>query len=127
VKPSFRSRHIHTPCLATFLVLMHICPPAAAQVFKQPAPGEVYREYAVAIDLSGDAWHVTNQQATVNYSGYPAQGAGPYPNPSNHLAIGSGDLAGATRAEAVMTIWGGHVGTTNKRDGRWSNPSGVAF
>ena len=75
----------------------------------------MYREYAVAIDPSGDAWHVTNQQATVNYPGYPAQGAGPYPNPINHITIGSGDLAGATRAEAVMTIWGGHVGTTNKQ------------
>jgi hypothetical protein len=87
----------------------------SAQIFKQPAPGDVYREFAVAINLGGDDWHVTNAQAAVNYPGYPASGAGPYPNPINHISIDNGALAGATRAEAVLTVWGGHVGTTGKQ------------
>jgi hypothetical protein len=85
--------------------------PAQGQVFRQPSPGDVYREYAVAIDLDGDAWHVTNAQAVVNFPG----SAGPYPNPINQLSIGAGALSGATRAEAVLTIWGGHVGTSGKQ------------
>ncbi len=107
----YRSTASGFTLLLTIGLFLMAMVPAQAQLFRQPSPGDVYREYAVAIDLSADAWHVTNAQAVVNYPG----AAGPYPNPINQISIDAGALAGATRAEAVLTIWGGHVGTSGKQ------------
>jgi hypothetical protein len=60
--------------------------------------------------MTGDDWRVTDPN--INLSVYPA--AAPFlPNPTLSLFVD--DLSGATRAEAVMNIWGGHIGTTGKK------------
>ncbi len=85
---------------------------ASAQVnFSGPQPGDVYREYTRAMPPgSGDSWRVTDPN--VSLSLYP-QAAPFLPNPS--IDINVGDLSGAVRAEAVISMWGGHVGTTGKK------------
>jgi hypothetical protein len=82
---------------------------ASAQIYSQPAPGSVYREFSKTVSLGGD-WVVASQMAINNFPG-----AVTYPNPYIYFDISSGALSGATRAEVVMTVWGGHVGTTNKK------------
>ena len=71
-----------------------------------PRPGDVYREYAVHNGGDRD-WRVTDPDAR-------AEGARRYlPNPVVTIAID--DLEHATRAEAVIDRWGGHIRTTAKR------------
>ena len=84
---------------------------ASAQTsFKQPAPGEVYKEYVQVIDVGSDDWRVTDPN--IDLGVYP-QAAPFLPNPT--LSIDIDDLAGATRAEALFSLWGGHIGTSGKR------------
>lgn len=83
-------------CLATLTV--------AAQ--KGPQPGDIYREYAVNLKTD-DNWRVTDPKAS-------HLGAAEFlPNPI--LSIEIDDLDKAVRAEVMMDIWGGHVGTTGRR------------
>jgi hypothetical protein len=82
---------------------------AQAQIFTQPPPGSVYREFSMTVSLGGE-WIVASQLAENNFPD-----AVDYPNPLNYINISGGALSGAVRAEALMTVWGGHVGTTGKK------------
>jgi hypothetical protein len=77
--------------------------------FKQPQPGDIYREYSRVNDHGTNDWRITDPG--VDVGAHPLAGTF-LPNPT--LGLGTMDLAGATRAEAVFTIWGGHAGTTTK-------------
>ena len=55
-------------------------------------------------------WRVTDPN--INLTTYP-QAAGFLPNPQVPLTIS--DLAGAVRAEAVITMWGGHISTYGRK------------
>ena len=85
---------------------------AFAQIqFTGPGPGEVYREYSRIMQPSGgELWRITDPN--VNTSTYPAA-AGFLPNPS--VTIPVSDLQGAVRAEATMTMWGGHISTYGRK------------
>ena len=92
------------------LLLMLIVLPSAAfsQFLLSPQPGDVYKEFSRV--MGGDDWRVTDPN--IDLGVYPQ--AAPYlPNPTLYLSVD--DLAGATRAEAVINIWGGHVGTYAKK------------
>ena len=96
----------------TCLVMIAVVTAVIAQVnFTGPQPGDVYREYTRAMPPSNtEAWRVTDPNVSTTL--YP-QAAPFLPNPSIDLTVG--DLSGATRAEAVISMWGGHVGTTGKK------------
>ncbi len=94
-------------------VLLTLCSPfAQAQVnFNGPQPGDVYREYSrTMMPSTGESWRVTDPNVRLDW--YP-QAAPFLPNPSVSLTIG--DLQNAIRAEVVISMWGGHVGTTGKK------------
>ena len=94
---------------AVLLLLLVAIPSAGhAQFLLSPQPGDVYKEFARV--MTGDDWRVTDPNINLNV--YP-QAAPFLPNPTLSLSID--DLSGATRAEAVINIWGGHVGTTGKK------------
>jgi hypothetical protein len=79
--------------------------------FKGPRPGDVYREYTRSMPPNNtEAWRVTDPNVSLTL--YP-QAAPFLPNPSIDLSVS--DLSGAIRAEAVISMWGGHVGTTGKK------------
>ncbi len=92
------------------LLLMLIVLPSAAlsQFLLSPQPGDVYKEFSRV--MGGDDWRVTDPN--IDLGVYPQAGAF-HPNPTLYLSVD--DLAGATRAEAVINIWGGHVGTYAKK------------
>jgi len=78
---------------------------AAGQVrYTQPPSGSVYREYIRLMNDSDSREYIVIDEN----SSYMET-----PNPDISMTIG--DLSGATRAEAVITLWGGHIGTTDKR------------
>ena len=79
-------------------------------IFTQPAPGEVYKEFVQIIDVGSDDWRVTDPN--IDLGTYPQAGAF-LPNPT--LSIAVDDLSGATRAEALFSLWGGHIGTYGKK------------
>lgn len=90
--------------LLTFLVLVHLSISAFSQT--GPKPGDIYKEYSLNLK-TGNNWRVTDPTVT-------REDALPFlPNPV--LSINIDDLSGAVRAEVLMDIWGGHVGTSNKR------------
>jgi hypothetical protein len=82
----------------------------AQGVFKKPSPGEVYKEYMQIISVGSDDWRVTDPN--INTTTYPAAAAF-LPNPTLYIDID--DLDGATRAEALFSVWGGHIGTSGKK------------
>ncbi len=86
------------------------CVIGEVEFLKSPAPGEVYREYARVMPATGNSWRVTDP--TASNPGSPGNSPGDFPNIPQPLEIET--LAGALRAEAVIDIWGGHVGTTGK-------------
>jgi hypothetical protein len=96
----------------TLLASISFCALAAAQInLIGPQPGDVYREFYRAMPPSStEAWRVTDPNVSLNL--YP-QAAPFLPNPS--IDIGISDLTGAVRAEAVISMWGGHVGTAGKK------------
>jgi hypothetical protein len=100
-----------TPTLLLCALVGLLSASATGQVtFRSPQPGDVYREYSRVMSPGGSLWRVTDPNIDLNR--YPD--AAPFlPNPTLSLTID--DLQGATRAEAVITMWGGHVGTTGKR------------
>ncbi len=84
--------------------------PAAvlSQYLLSPQPGDIYKEFSTV--MGGDDWRVTDPD--IDLGVYPQ--AGDFlPNPTIGLSVD--DLAGAIRAEAVINLWGGHVGTTGKK------------
>lgn len=102
------SRYNWYPWAVFFLLVAVGISTGSAQIFKQPAPGEVYREFSMATNLGSNDWIVASQVAHDNFGV-------DYPNPSIYIDISSGALNGAIRAEALMTVWGGHVGSTYKK------------
>src|SRR5512140_1563737 len=85
---------------------------SSAQVnFTGPQPGDVYREYTFVPNPSGNTWRVTDPN--VDQVRFPST-VFDLPNYTNTIPNVS-DLQGAIRAEVVLTVWGGHVGTTNKK------------
>ncbi len=98
--------------LATCLLAVLCGATAFGQInFSGPQPGDVYREYSRTMPPnSTEVWRV--EDPNVSLTLYP-QAAPFLPNPSVPLVVG--DLQNAIRAEAVITLWGGHVGTTGKK------------
>lgn len=69
-------------------------------------PGAIYKEFAINL-YTGNNWRVTEPES-------PQAGAQEFlPNPILNLTID--DLEGAIRAEALIDVWGGHIGTTGKK------------
>ncbi|MBK7260182.1 MAG: carbohydrate binding domain-containing protein [Ignavibacteriae bacterium] len=95
---------------AFLLLLLVAALPLAttAQYLMSPQPGDVYKEFMRT--MSGDDWRVTDPN--INLDVYPQAGAF-LPNPTLDLDVD--DLSGAVRAEAIVNIWGGHVGTAGKK------------
>jgi hypothetical protein len=71
-----------------------------------PQPGDVYREFYVAMTGSKD-WRVTDPQPE-------HKGAFEF-LPNSVLRLHVSTLAGARRAELVIDRWGGHPGTSGQR------------
>ncbi len=94
---------------AVVLLMLAAIPSAGlSQFLLSPQPGDVYKEFSRV--MGGDDWRVTDPN--INLSVYPA--AGDFlPNPTLSLSVN--DLAGAIRAEAVINIWSGHIGTVGKK------------
>ena len=87
-----------------------------AQIFKSPPPGSVYRDYGFAFDWM--SYRVTTQEAADNY---PDRVYDPNTNPYGDIILPNPQLpldgistANAIRAEMVVTLWGGHTGTSPK-------------
>jgi hypothetical protein len=100
----------HRALLLIALTLM-LCSGVTAQVyFPYPPPGSVYKEFISTFDLGNESWRVNDPN--IDLGVYPQAGAF-LPNPTLYLTVD--DLSGATSAEALLVIWGGHVGTTDKR------------
>ena len=97
--------------LMSLFVLIFVSYTVSAQVsFKQPPPGSVYRDYSRIMTDDDHNWRVTDPNVDLTRWPYLA----PYlPNPQLHISID--DLTDAVRAEAIYTIWGGHVGTGGKK------------
>ena len=112
------SRRVFLTCVLSTIVLTV----APAQVnFTGPQPGDVYREFSRAMPATGDTWRVTDPN--INLGVYPQ--ADPFvPNPRVPLTVS--DLQGATRVEAVISLWGGHIGTTGKKV-RFNNNSWITI
>jgi hypothetical protein len=80
---------------------------ALSQIFPPPPPGSVYREYSHT--MHGESkWRVTDPDA----ANYFEAAADELPNPEIYLP--GVDLSNATRAEIVISVWGGHTGTSPK-------------
>ena len=92
---------MHRFCL--FLALLLTLSPSTSAQTPEPAPGTVYREYALTMD--GNNWRVTDPNAVEHHDG----AADFLPNPVLELDVER--LEGATRAELLIDRWGGHVGT----------------
>ena len=78
---------------------------------KQPAPGEVYKEYVQVISVGNDDWRVTDPN--IDLGVYP-QAAPFLPNPT--LSISIDDLAGATQGRG--SVFG--LGRTHRHIGKES-------
>jgi len=91
--------------LIAFIIIGFSINPLHASDLGGPIPGDVYREYSRV--MTGNQWRVTDPNA-INPT---AQAY--LPNPVLSLPID--DLEGATRAEVIIDLWGGHSGTFDKR------------
>lgn len=89
----------------------------AAQGLVSPPPGSVYKEFTRAINAnSGTDWRVTDPNASyVNEADPESTNIPPSYLPNSTFTITVSDLQGAVRAEALMDLWGGHIGTTGKK------------
>jgi hypothetical protein len=92
--------------VAVAFAVLFTCTNLSVAASNEPQPGEVYKEYSVA--LGGESWRVTDPNTTY---GPPATDF--LPNPI--LQFYGVDLTLATKAELVADKWGGHLGTMNKR------------
>jgi hypothetical protein len=92
-------RHVHRTLICCILTILS----AAAAVYADPGPGDIFRELPMNIPF----WQrVTDPNAA-------ASGAKEFPNTINRKLIE--DLQGAVRAEIYLEMWGGHAGTSDKR------------
>jgi len=91
-------------------VTLVVSPAPSSGLLLPPPPGSVYKEFTRVMSAGSD-WRVTDPNAT--NPGTPGNSPGTY-LPNNVLPLDIDDLTGALRAEAVIDLWGGHVGTTNK-------------
>lgn len=99
-------------CVPLILLALTVTDTACGQLFRSPHAGAVYRDYTKTIGNGTSEWRVTDPNAS--FPGTPGNAPGTFlPNPTLDLTIG--DLTGAVRAEAVIDLWGGHVGTTAKQ------------
>jgi len=100
----------HAPLLLVALAMV-LCSGVSAQVyFPPPPPGSVYKEFVSTFSLGNEEWRVNDPN--IDLGTYPQ--AGDFlPNPTLYISVD--DLSGVTRAEALLSVWGGHVGTTDKR------------
>ncbi len=91
----------------------------ANEYLASPQPGEIYKEFERV--NTGSRWRVTDPDAT--NPGTPGNSPCDFlecdescDNCENEsLRINGVDLAGATRAEVLIDLWGGHIGTTGKQ------------
>jgi hypothetical protein len=94
--------------LAVLMLVGVLAMNAVGQVrFQNPPVGSVYKEFVKV--LNGETEFVV-VDPNIDLSRYPQ--ATPVPPPQIPIAID--DLTGATRAEAVITFWLGHVSTYGK-------------
>lgn len=78
-----------------------------------PPAGKVYREYSRIMDQGTlKDWRVTDPDAP--FEGDPGNEPATF-LPNSELPLVIDYLQGATSAEAILDMWGGHPGTTNKR------------
>jgi hypothetical protein len=96
-----------------FVMMILLCVGGSiAQVnFSGPQPGDVYKEFTTVMNVGSGQWRVTDPN--LDPGRYPSAVQNDLPNPT--LSINVSDLQGATRAEAVISLWGGHVGTRGKQ------------
>ena len=86
-------------------ILFVMCPVLYGQA-SGPQPGDVYKEFFLNLKI-GNNWRVTDPNSSSN-------GAQDFlPNPVMTFQVD--DLDGAIKAEALFDIWGGHVGTIDKK------------
>jgi len=77
-----------------------------------PKPGDVYKEYVLTLKQGKKTWRVTDPNAS--HPGSPGNSPSDYlPNEVHSFNID--DYANVERAEIVIDVWGGHVGTTGKK------------
>lgn len=75
--------------------------------------GKVFKEfYATMSESSLKDWRVTDPNATA--TGSPNNNPKTY-LPNSKISINVNDLANAKSAEAIVDMWGGHVGTTGQK------------
>ena len=77
-----------------------------------PAPGSIYKEFTRIMSTNSNQWRVTDPSAT--NPGSPGNAPSTY-LPNDVMPLTVNDLTGAIRAEAIMDVWGGHVGTVGKQ------------
>ncbi len=78
----------------------------AQRLLRGPQAGDIYKEYSRTMMTYAD-WRVIDPNAT------NADARTYLPNPVLYFTVS--DLQHAIRAEAVIDMWGGHAGTTQKR------------
>jgi hypothetical protein len=90
------------------LFVMVLLPGLAAgqTLFKHPPSGSIYKDFSRAM-MTYSLWRVTDPNTQ------RADAQANLPNATISLTID--DLSGATRAEAIIDLWGGHWGTTGKQ------------
>jgi regulation of enolase protein 1 (concanavalin A-like superfamily) len=81
--------------------------PASSAMLRSPQPGEIYKEYTRTIVATGNVWRVTDPN-TIDPNAQLSL-------PNAILSLTISDTVGAVRAEAILDMWGGHIGTTGKK------------
>ena len=101
--------------VAMIVLLAIMISTVTAQIhYTQPPPGSIYREYARVMNpTAGNDWRVTDPNFDCTPYGQSICDLHLNQNPQVGLTID--DLQGAVRAEMVITLWNGHVGTWHKQ------------
>lgn len=103
----------------SYVVFLFVCLQSFAahgQYLRAPQPGDIYKDFTYTMRTGSNAqWRVTDpDSAFVSDDPESTNIPAAYlPNPEMSLSVN--DLNGAVRAEAVIDLWGGHVGTTGKK------------
>jgi hypothetical protein len=112
-------RDVRRGACAALLILASVAA-ASSQVFKSPPPGSVYREYKMYMPMDlgpPGSGRVTTPEAAQNYPDRvwsPTNEYGDIYLPNRTFVFTGVQTSNAIRAEMVITMWGGHVGTTPK-------------
>ncbi len=96
-----------TIAMLTVLTAIFLGNTMQAQFLVNPQPGDIFKEYPKYISSSNDDFRVTDPAS-------PDPRAQGY-LPNHTLSINISDMQGATRAEIIPDMWGGHAGTTGKK------------